>query len=273
MKPQKPHPFLSWESSSSPVECICGVWQYEREPRERELITRSTPGHLLHYILKGGKDIIVNGRKYSVKTGDVIYYYEFEEVRSIIREEMAFISVSFLASGLPPLPLNRRCIHAQSDKLAALFTGLFEAYNRPDSYQNKVKCHKLLLEILDWLIPAASVPETKTRRQKLWPEIECWLRRERRYRPAIDEICEHFKVSPATVARACRTATGGMTPTEYFRAFRLEEAQALLRYSGMNVTEIAEYLGYPRLHEFSREFSRYFQCPPSDFLKNSDHAS
>jgi AraC-like DNA-binding protein len=44
---------------------------------------------------------------------------------------------------------------------------------------------------------------------------------------------------------------------------RMEEARGLLLFSTLNVTQVAEYLGYPRLHEFSREFSQYFGAPPS----------
>ncbi len=253
---------------TAPVECICGVWHMSREKSDREILARSTAGHLLHYILKGKKDLTVNGRKYSLKTGDVVYYYEFEEVKSIVREDLDFISVSFLASGMSPFPLSKRFIHTKDTRLAAMFTGLFEKYNQPDSYIKKVECHNQLLRILENLIPETGNNETTSPGQhKLWPKIESWIRRERKYRPSIDDICTQFKVSPATVARACRAATGGMTPTRYFRAFRLEEAQALLRYSGMNISEIAQYLEYPRLHEFSREFSKYFGCPPSSFIE------
>ena len=45
----------------------------------------------------------------------------------------------------------------------------------------------------------------------------------------------------------------------------MSEAKKLLRYSGMNVSEIAAYLGYPRVHEFSREFSKNSGSSPSSY--------
>jgi transcriptional regulator GlxA family with amidase domain len=47
------------------------------------------------------------------------------------------------------------------------------------------------------------------------------------------------------------------------RELRLAEAQGLLRFSTLSVSQVAEYLGYPRVHEFSREFSRRMGRPPS----------
>jgi AraC-like DNA-binding protein len=43
----------------------------------------------------------------------------------------------------------------------------------------------------------------------------------------------------------------------------MRHARALLRYTPMSVTEVALYLGYPRVHEFSREFRRRYGAAPS----------
>jgi AraC-like DNA-binding protein len=43
----------------------------------------------------------------------------------------------------------------------------------------------------------------------------------------------------------------------------MNEARDLLTFSGLNVSATASYLDYPRINEFSREFSKYFGYPPS----------
>ncbi|MHC4874825.1 MAG: helix-turn-helix domain-containing protein [Planctomycetota bacterium] len=48
------------------------------------------------------------------------------------------------------------------------------------------------------------------------------------------------------------------------RSLRMSEARGLLIYSSLNITQIAQYLDYPRVHEFSREFKKYFGVSPRD---------
>jgi AraC-like DNA-binding protein len=47
----------------------------------------------------------------------------------------------------------------------------------------------------------------------------------------------------------------------------MAEARGLLSYSTLNVTQTAAYLGYSRMHEFSREFSGYFGHTPQSLIK------
>ena len=58
-----------------------------------------------------------------------------------------------------------------------------------------------------------------------------------------------------------------MSPGKRVQKLRMDEAQGLLALSSLSITEIATYLGYPRVHEFSREYALYFGCPPSHFRR------
>ena len=45
----------------------------------------------------------------------------------------------------------------------------------------------------------------------------------------------------------------------------MEEARGLLRFSAFSVTEIALTLGYNSIGEFTREFKKYFNLPPTKY--------
>ena len=99
-----------------------------------------------------------------------------------------------------------------------------------------------------------------------WTQIEHYIRSKHISRPALDELSDKFRISISSLIRLCRRVNG-KTPIQYFKALRMEEARSLLLLSGMNVSEIAEYLGYGRIHEFSREFSGHFGHPPSALFR------
>ena len=75
---------------------ISGVWCFEREAG-RHTAAYSTPGHLLHYIVKGAGTMITNGRSYNISPGSIVYYYEREEVKNYFRDDTVFYSVAFTA--------------------------------------------------------------------------------------------------------------------------------------------------------------------------------
>ena len=81
----------------------------------------------------------------------------------------------------------------------------------------------------------------------------------------LKELCKIAGYSKSTIIRSCKKVTGG-TPMQRIQKLRMEEAKGLLSIAQLNVSQVADYLGYPRIHEFSREFSKYFGKPPSALL-------
>ena len=78
--------------------------------------------------------------------------------------------------------------------------------------------------------------------------------------------------SRSSIVRLCRQATG-MSPMKRIQQIRMEEAKGLLLSSSLNITEIAQYLGYIRMHEFSREFTLYFGTSPKQFRNSIKNLS
>jgi len=244
-----------------PITEISGAWRFERKAGRRT-VACSTPGHLLHYIVKGSTTMIANKRSYDIAPGSVIYYHEQEEVRNHYLEDTVFYSVAFTAPDLPPLPLSRRVFKTEAD-VEDIFFRLYEVYTAksPDS---TLRLFNLLLELLIQLGFTESALPSYTPREKLWYQIESWIRQKRKFRAGIQDICDQFNISPATLHRICRNVLE-KSVSKRIQQMRMEEAKALLMFSGLNVSETAQYLGYPRIHEFSREFSAYFKQAPSSF--------
>ncbi|MDD5596518.1 MAG: AraC family transcriptional regulator [Victivallaceae bacterium] len=246
---------------SCPVREISGVWRFERKAGFSGT-TFSTPGHLVHYIVEGTENVAINKREFRAEAGAVIYYYEQEEVKTHFLNDTVFYSIAFMAPELPPLTGRQRVFKAEAG-VADIFAGIYELYTAP-SGKSSIRLFRLLLELLERLGLAKSAAEFYNRHEKLWHRIEARIRRERRFRIGIKEICSEFNLSPASLHRLC-VEVSGKPPGKRLQQIRMEEAKALLMFSGLNVSEVAKYLGYPRIHEFSREFSACFKSPPSCF--------
>lgn len=250
---------------SCPVESITGVWEFKRPPFFKYLCY-SLPGHLLHLVTKGFYTVKISGRKYDVKAGDVIYYHESEEVETIGSEaEVIFYSVGFQASRLPPLSLEIRVFPA-GENLQQLFRDLYEGFSQENMKTLSFRVYSSLLNILDNIEGLYATQNSIEEKEELWWAIERRIRTRKMFRTSLDDLCGIAGYSRATVIRSCRKVTGD-TPLQRIRTIRMEEARGLLNFGHLNVSQVADYLGYPRINEFSREFSRYYGKPPSTFLQ------
>jgi AraC-like DNA-binding protein len=251
----------------SPVEYVSGVWKFVRTPR-RDIKARSTPDHLLHLVVSGAYTLKTNGRIYEIKPGSIIYYYASEDVEWIqSRETVVFYSVAFKSEPFKPLSFENRVIKA-SKKTVSSFEKLYEYSLCQNEYVKTLGIYSSLLSILadiQKITADADTESPKNETENIWNNIEQKIRTEKKFRPQLNELYEMSHTSRATLIRICKKSTG-QSPISKIRDIRMAEANGLLQFSTLNITQISEHLGYPRIHEFSREFKKYFGAPPTRIL-------
>ncbi|MEV0291156.1 AraC family transcriptional regulator [Kribbella sp. NPDC050820] len=82
-------------------------------------------------------------------------------------------------------------------------------------------------------------------------------------RRTLAEAAAVAKLAPDTFSRLFRAETG-RTFRAYCVAARIERARELLTETALNVTEVAQALGYNDYRLFARQFEQHNQgCPPS----------
>ncbi len=248
-----------------PIESITGVWEFKR-PAFFKYLCHSLSGHLLHFVSKGGFVVKINGREYKVETGNVIYYYESEEVETIGNEtEVVFYSVSYQASKLLPFPLEKR-VFSIDGETQGLFYRLHNEFSSESAIGRSFMVYSTLLSILNSIEGISFDYRNRLDEEELWWAIERRIRKDNMFKPSFDELLKISGYSKSSIIRSCRRITGD-TPINRIRKIRMEIAKGLLSFGHLNVTQVAEYLGYIRLHEFSREFSKFYGNPPSKLLK------
>lgn len=83
---------------------------------------------------------------------------------------------------------------------------------------------------------------------------------------SLSSLSETFFISPYYLSRIFKEATG-FTFIEYVNSVRTKEAQTLLRKTSLNITEIAEKVGYESATHFGRVFKNHTGCSPLKYRK------
>lgn len=78
----------------------------------------------------------------------------------------------------------------------------------------------------------------------------------------VDELAHEAGMSLSSFHRSFRQVTGD-SPLQYIKKVRLHRARTLIAEGGMRPGEAAGHVGYASISQFSREFSRHFDRPPS----------
>lgn len=87
----------------------------------------------------------------------------------------------------------------------------------------------------------------------------------------IDELAKQMNMSESSLYYNFKSLTT-MSPLQYQKKLRLEEAKVMLLNKDMDASQVAFDVGYESPSQFSREYSRMFGLPPKahiTFLKDS----
>ena len=84
-----------------------------------------------------------------------------------------------------------------------------------------------------------------------------------------EALSTHFGYTAAHFCRKFKEATG-LTPMNYLRIYRVEEAYKLIKKGNRNVSDIALSCGFPDPNYFTRCFKAHFGVPPTHFIHLSE---
>lgn len=249
-------------SGPSPIDSIRLVERFERPEPQFKYQATSLPGHLLHLVLQGEVEQTCNGRRQHLTPGTVVWYHEDEWVEGrVLREPWVYYSVNFAAPTLAPPDFDAR-LQTQRADLIPIFAALHTAWRLPPSATRDYTCQARLLDLLAALHGENQPQPAVTPTGRLWWEVETWARQNIARNLTLSELCAQFHRSPNTLARACEAAVG-QPPMKRLKQIRLSLARGLVHYSDLNMTEIALRIGYARVHEFSRDYRKAHELPPT----------
>ncbi|HWU15155.1 MAG TPA: AraC family transcriptional regulator [Caulobacter sp.] len=94
-----------------------------------------------------------------------------------------------------------------------------------------------------------------------------WIRDNCNKRLRIEALCDASGMSRASLHRHFLLLTG-LSPIQYQKQLRLQEARQLLLAGDHNASNVAFAVGYESASQFSREYARQFGAPPMRDVRN-----
>lgn len=88
-----------------------------------------------------------------------------------------------------------------------------------------------------------------------------WLKRNFSQTLRVDEFAADMHMSPSTFRQHFRAITG-MSPLQYQKQLRLQEARQLMLHQNFDAGSAGVRVGYESASQFSREYARLFGAPP-----------
>ena len=82
------------------------------------------------------------------------------------------------------------------------------------------------------------------------------------------ELARRIDMAESSLYQNFKTITS-MSPLQFQKKLRLEEAKRMLTHRNIDVSEAAFLVGYESPSQFSREYSRMFGVPPKEHLKSA----
>lgn len=85
---------------------------------------------------------------------------------------------------------------------------------------------------------------------------------------SIDDLCTEIGLGRTNLYKKLLSITG-MTPANFIRSIRLKKAAAMLKTTDMNISEIADHVGFGNIKYFNKHFKDEFGMTPTQFKKDT----
>ena len=215
-----------------------------------------------------------NGASVTARRGDVVYIPEGTQYH---------VRIGGTSSGSPdtytvnfrlfdvagePLSLGNRITvlaHTDDDGPSLRAAALDRAIRLTDALgrQNRIRVSAAFYSLLDAVLSAAA--EEAGSYYPIRVGVEA-LRSEWNMNERIGKYAELCGVSSAYFYRSFREWSG-KSPVEYRNLLRLSNAETMLRYTDMRVSEISEYIGFDDPFYFCRVFAKHYGSSPQKYRK------
>jgi AraC-like DNA-binding protein len=256
---------------------------------------RSAPTQPLHCIYSLGLGVVVQGGKQVLQGGESIDYGPGQSMlttidlpvvshvtRASVREPFLGMMVTLDLSSIVQIasemdvPRPRRDESHRSISFQALGAALLDALVRLVRLLDEPALvprlapliqHEITIRLLSGPhgpqlqhLVAAGSPSQQVAR------AVAWLKQHFAETLLVDDLAARVHMSPSTFRQHFRALTG-LSPLQYQKQLRLQEARQLMLNENADAGSAAGRVGYESASQFSREYSRLFGAPPQRDVK------
>ena len=149
------------------------------------------------------------------------------------------------------------------DQLMPTIRQIFEESQQSNSY-GFWRSQQLFIDVLQ-AVQYSSAKETRL--AELAAHVQEYLRTHYQSRITNEELSRVFHFHPNYISRAVKQTTG-LTPDEFVKQYRMEEAKRQLLNTSLSISTIAERVGYQNIYYFSTSFKKQVGVSPRTYRIN-----
>jgi len=235
----------------------------------------------LWYALSGKGRMTLNGRQYPIEKGSCFLVRPGDSPEAVQDPEdrLTVIFIHFSAQDLqqgkaydPNLMPERYSRIGDTFLFEVLLNRLLQTIHGNGRWY-EAEFQLILSQLLLHLFRAQQEEESSTsgKHRQLINRVIGHIREDIGKRISHEEIAEQVQLSPEYLSLLFKKVTG-TSMKEYITKARLERALHLLMETPMNVSQVAEALGYSNVYLFSKQFKEHYGSPPSAFKWKSQPA-
>lgn len=240
------------------------------------------------WFLKDHNELTIDGKKYCFEKNQIVFLTEFHKVEVHQLDETRFLRFNrsfycvithdaevgckgilfFGASQLPVIRIPEEDIEQ--------FETLWKMYSIEMRSKDNLQIEMLQMMLKRYLILCTRLFKLQTEFPTKKIEIDIvrafnfLVEQHFKLKHSVKEYAELLNKSPKTLSNIF-SKIGTKTPLQYIQDRRILEARRLLRYSNLQIQEIAYEIGYEDIQTFSRFFKKKEGMSPSEFKENSNN--
>ncbi|AIQ37677.1 MULTISPECIES: helix-turn-helix domain-containing protein [Paenibacillus] len=236
-------------------------WKWQK--REKSL-----QNYDLFYVWSGEGTVIRNGEPFQVGKGSCFLFRPGDHTSATHNPQRPLVLtyIHFDVTGEVteiPLPYRVLAETVEFEHLLARYVRLFLVDTYAAEEEGQLVLKQLMIHLLreDRVKPVERYASNHL--TEIIHEIANYVSQHPGIPHRVEDLAARAGLSPRYFSIKFKELTGSSVQSYVIRA-RIERAQHLLLYAGMNVTEVADALGYRDIFFFSRQFKQYTGKSPSE---------
>ncbi|MFC4099593.1 AraC family transcriptional regulator [Paenibacillus xanthanilyticus] len=250
------------KSAFAKIVCEPG-WKWQK--REKPMANYD-----LFYVWSGEGEVILNDEPFQVGKGSCFLFRPGDHTSATHNPQKPLILtyIHFDVSepaALVPEPYRVLTETVDFEHLLSRYVRLFLVNTYAAEEEAKLILKQLMILLLRDDIMGTGPVERKASNQltEAIHEIANFIRQHPGAAHRVEDLALRAQLSPRYFSIKFKEIVGVSVQTYMIRT-RIERAQHLLMHAGMNVTEVADALGYRDIFFFSRQFKQYTGKSPSE---------
>lgn len=252
----------SFEIKPALAKIVCEPswkWQKREKPMQN---------YDLFYVWSGEGTVIQNDESFSVGKGSCFLFRPGDHTSAVHNPQkplvLTYIHFDVLES-VNEIPLPYRTVRETIDfeYLLARYVRLFLVQTYAAEEEGQLILKQLMIHLLREDKQSPVEKTVSNQLAEVIHEVANYVRQHPGIQHRVEDLAARSGLSPRYFSIKFKDLIGSPVQS-YIIKTRIERAQHLLLHAGMNVTEVADALGYRDIFFFSRQFKQYTGQNPSE---------